>query len=78
MKKGEWVILEKEGDERADEVWRESPQPFAEITSTAQAQTWIKNNGTEGSIYMIVTCRAKVRCTKRPVDKFETVCEEVE
>ncbi|MHC4621482.1 MAG: hypothetical protein ACYTEQ_27385 [Planctomycetota bacterium] len=76
MKKGDWLILEKDADEWADPVWREVKG--AEISSTAQGETWIKNNGTEGAIYMIATCRAKVRCAKKPVDKFVTVCEDVD
>jgi hypothetical protein len=77
MKKGDWLILGQSTlGSRNDELWRNIDG--ADISNRAQGEAWIRKHGMEGSIYMIVTCRAKVRCTKRPVDKFETVCEEVE
>jgi hypothetical protein len=81
MKKGDWAILNvpeeelEEGQGIVECGWDEMD---ADISNTAQGEAWIRKYGTEGSIYMIVTCRAKVRCAKRPVDKFVTVCEDVE
>jgi hypothetical protein len=77
MKKGDWLILGQSTlGSRNDELWRNIDG--ADISNRAQGEAWIRKHGTKGDVYMIATCRAKVRCTKRPVDKFETVCEEVE